>query len=64
MPTPALVDTSFLYALADRDDRGHQVAVDLLQEPYERILPLTVIPEAAYMIGRRLGYGAMQRFIR
>jgi len=59
----ALVDTSFLYALADRDDRGHQAAVALLTEDVERIVPLPVIPEAAYMIGKRLGYPAMQQFV-
>ena len=51
-----VVDTGPLYAYADADDRHHIACAELLQ--YYRgplIVPMLVIAEAAWMIGRRLG---------
>ena len=65
MDQKALVDTSFLYALADSSDRAHPAAVNLLDETELALwVPTVVIPEAAYLIGARLGYDALRQFVR
>jgi uncharacterized protein len=60
-----LVDTGVLYALADRDDAWHRPSVDLLRAARDRwLVPVTVLPEAAYLIHNRLGADAERRFVR
>jgi len=55
----AIVDTGFLYALADEDDAWHQKAVGyLLTFKGKLILPTTVIPEICYLLNRNLGIHA------
>ena len=53
---PLLVDAGILYALADRSDAWHARAVDYLKQFRPVLLaPVTVIPEAAYLVRTRLG---------
>ena len=60
-----LVDTGVLYALADRDDAWHRPSVDLLRVTRDSwLVPVTVLPEAAYLIHSRLGADAERRFVR
>lgn len=60
-----LVDTGILYALADADDGWHRRARRWSAGVREtRLVPVTVLPEAAYLIRSRLGVGAELIFIR
>ena len=60
----AIVDTSFLFALADLKDANHQRAVDMAAGMDDLLmLPVTVLPEICYLIDSRLGHAAMRRFI-
>lgn len=60
----AILDTSFLFALADQSDRNHQLALDLAQQANETlVLPVVVIPEICYLIASRLGHPAMRQFV-
>jgi uncharacterized protein len=62
---PALLDTGILYALADRDDAWHERCVEYLSSIREPLVaPVTVVPEAAYLIRDRLGEAAEHRLIR
>ncbi|PYR56187.1 MAG: VapC toxin family PIN domain ribonuclease [Acidobacteria bacterium] len=62
---PLLLDTGVIYALADRDDAWHERCVAYLKHTRELLLvPITVIPEAAYFIHERLGAAAERRFVR
>ena len=59
---PLLVDTGALYALADADDDWHvRVREFLKAERQSLLVPVTVIPEAAYLIRKRLGVVAEMR---
>jgi len=60
-----IVDTSFLFALANKKDVNHEPAVqtamaldDLL------VLPLAVLPEICYLLDSRLSHTAMRLFVR
>ena len=60
-----LVDTSFLVAVANANDRFHDDCLALakiIQTGY--IVPITVLPEAAYLIQTRLGHHVMREFVR
>lgn len=58
-----LLDTGALYALADADDDWHVRVRDFLKAERQSLLvPVTVIPEAAYLIRKRLGAAAETRF--
>ncbi|MBI5853828.1 MAG: PIN domain-containing protein [Nitrospirae bacterium] len=60
-----LVDTGPLYAMADQDDGWHDRVRTFLDTARIRmIVPLTVLPEAAYLIGTHLGAAAELAFIR
>lgn len=60
-----LVDSGALYALADRRDEWHERMRGWWQE-YRRPLtvPVAVLPEAAWLIGTRLGSRVEAAFIR
>ena len=59
-----IVDTSFLFALADSRDVNHQRAVDMAAGMDDLlILPITVLSEICYLIDSRLGHLAMRRFV-
>jgi predicted nucleic acid-binding protein len=51
-----LVDTGGLYALADADSEAHEAVRAYLEQSDEVLLvPVTVLPEADYLIASRLG---------
>lgn len=53
---PLLVDAGILYAIADRSDAWHARTVDYLKRFRPALLaPVTVLPEAAYLVRSRLG---------
>lgn len=60
----ALLDTSFLLAMTNVKDRNHSRVLEVaesIDDPL--VLPVTVLPEVSYLIGSRLGYAVMQRFL-
>jgi hypothetical protein len=60
---PLLLDTGALYALADADDDWHIPVRDLLKAERQSLLvPVTVIPEVAYLMRKRLGAAVETRF--
>jgi predicted nucleic acid-binding protein len=60
----ALIDTSFLVALTNRNDRNHARVLTIAQTiDNSLILPTVVLPEACYLIASRLGHLAMRRFL-
>jgi predicted nucleic acid-binding protein len=59
----ALLDTGFLLAVLDADDRLHSACSAALQTESEPILPDAVIPELAYMVLRELGYEVLIAFL-
>lgn len=62
---PILVDTGPLYAMADRDDDWHARVVRFLKGSRdELIVPVAVLPEAAYLLAAHLGPEAERKLIR
>ncbi|GIK58636.1 MAG: PIN domain-containing protein [Chloroflexi bacterium] len=59
----ALLDTGFLLAVLDADDKLHPACVKALQGTSNPILPDAVIPELAYMVLRELGYEVLITFL-
>ena len=60
-----LLDTGVIYALADTDDRWHARCRDWLRGNREPLLvPVTVLPEAAYLVRDRLGPRAELKLAR
>ncbi len=60
-----LVDSSGLYAIADRDDKWHQAMVGAIEgRRGDRIVPVSVLTEACYLIGSHLGPAAERHLIR
>ena len=61
---PTLVDTGYLYALADKKDQYHERALEVARSLTDQlILPVTVLPEICYLIDSRLGHAAMREFV-
>src|SRR5687768_8039897 len=59
-----LVDTSFLVSLANPRERSHRKCLALAQSIRTTLLmPVTVLPEATYLIEDRLGHRAMRQFV-
>jgi predicted nucleic acid-binding protein len=59
-----LADTGVLYALADRDDAWHARARRYLGKSRQSLLvPVTVVPEVAYLLRRRLGAPGEAAFV-
>ena len=53
---PLLVDAGVLYAMVDRTDAWHAPIVEYLKGFHSILLaPVTVLPEAAYLVRTRLG---------
>lgn len=65
MKMKCLLDSGFLYALADADDEWHTEVLSTAQTHRHTalVLPIPVLPEALYLIGSRLGHIAMRRFL-
>ena len=60
----AILDTSFLFALADQSDRNHNRVLAVAQTISEPLLlPVAVLPEICYLIASRLGHQAMRQFL-
>ena len=60
----AILDTSFLFALADQSDRNHERVLAIAKTIDESlILPTVVLPEVCYLIASRLGHQAMRQFL-
>src|SRR5437868_8162457 len=60
---PLLVDTGVLYALADRRDAWHGRVVSYLGSQRQPLLvPVTVVPEVAYLLRERIGARAESAF--
>jgi len=60
----ALLDTGFLLAVLDADDRHHEACSAALQQESQPLLPDVVLPELGYMTLRDLGYPVWVRFLR
>lgn len=59
-----IVDASFLVSLTNPKERHHQACVQVAHEISSRlIIPITVIPEAAHIIAKRISHRAMRLFI-
>lgn len=62
---PIVVDTGPLYAMADRDDDWHHRVVRFLERSREElIVPVTVLPEAAYLLAAHLGPEAERKLVQ
>ncbi|HEX6806958.1 MAG TPA: PIN domain-containing protein [Gemmatimonadaceae bacterium] len=60
-----LADTGVLYALVDRDDAWHSRVRAWWERSREDVLvPVIVLPEVAYLLGRRIGADAELAFAR
>lgn len=60
-----LADTSFLVSLTNPREKSHAECVALARRyGSEMVIPITVITEATYMIGERVGHATMGRFVR
>jgi uncharacterized protein len=61
---PLLLDTGILYAMADEDDAWHERVVRYLRQNSDVLMtPVTVVPEAAYLLRSRLGATVEREFI-
>jgi len=61
----ALIDTGFLYATLDEDDKNHQrVTNSLANLTEDLLLPTIVLVELTYLLQARLGHAAMRLFIQ
>ncbi|MDA0245293.1 MAG: PIN domain-containing protein [Chloroflexi bacterium] len=59
-----LVDTSYLFALTNQNDSSHTICAQFAQTVREPlVIPLTVLPEIAYLLDARLGHRVMQQFV-
>lgn len=60
-----VADTGPLYALVDASDAWHErVAKWWKSAPRDVVVPITVLPEVAYLLARRIGPAAEEAFIR
>jgi uncharacterized protein len=65
MRSLAIVDTSALYAAADRDEPDHAACVEVLgRRDLDLLIPALVVAEATYLIGSRQGAGHEAAFLR
>jgi predicted nucleic acid-binding protein len=60
-----LVDTGPLYAIADRDDDWHDRTVRFLEANRDDlVVPVSVLPEAAYLLLNHLGPAAERQLVQ
>ncbi len=60
-----LVDTGPLYALADGSDRHHGAVRRLLEATREvLVVPVSVLPELSYLVGKHLGADAEAQVVK
>ena len=61
---PTLIDTGFLFALANVSDIYHDRTLDVARTLSDTIiLPVTVLPEICYLLDSRLGHDTMRQFL-
>ncbi len=61
----ALIDTGFLYATLDKDDKHHQRVTSTLSTlADDLLLPTIVLVELTYLLQARLGHAAMRLFVQ
>ena len=61
---PVLVDTGILYAIADRDDAWHESVKAYLESQTDSLLvPVTVLPEACYLLNSYIGQEAERQLV-
>lgn len=61
---PVLLDTGAIFALGDQDDAWHERVRELVAKPCDALLtPVTVLPEACYMLSAHLGQRAERAFL-
>ena len=63
-PRLALLDSGPLYAAADSGDRHHEEALKTIAAGFRLIIPVMVVTEVTYMVGRWLGASAESRFLK
>jgi predicted nucleic acid-binding protein len=62
---PVIMDTGIIYALADRHDAWHHRAIVWLASFKGRlVVPVTVVPEACYLLNKHLFPDAEAAFVR
>lgn len=60
-----VIDTSFLFALTNGNDKNHSACVAVARTITGRlIVPVTVLPEIAYLLDDRLGHHVMRQFVQ
>ena len=60
-----LTDSSFIYALYNRQDSRHQQAMDFASSNTEETwIPDVVLPEVSYLFLRDIGYSGVQIFLK
>jgi predicted nucleic acid-binding protein len=65
MRSTAIVDTSALYAAADRDEPDHGACVEVLgRRDLDLVIPTLVVGEATYLIAARQGPAYEAAFLR
>ncbi len=59
-----IVDTSFLIASVNRKDVRHMDCARIVRSLTDTVIvPVTVLPEAGYLIDKQLGHTALRRFL-
>ena len=59
-----LIDSGFLYATLDVDDKNHQRTIEVLVNLTDELwLPTVALVEVTYLLRSRLGHAAMRQFI-
>lgn len=64
MEIESVADTSFVVALLNQRDAGHQNAVPIYAQQRSILLPQTVLAEVAYLVGREAGISTVVTFLR
>ena len=60
-----IADTSFLVSLTNPLEQQHNACVNVARNLRQKIVvPITVLPEAAYFIAQRLSHRAMRAFVK
>ena len=63
--TMALVDTNVLFALANPNDANHRRCFEAIRDLRAQLfVPVTVLPEVAYLLESRFGHHVMRAFMR
>jgi hypothetical protein len=59
-----LFDSSFLFSLFDTTDKNHVRSVEIIRIPtFIPLIPDVVLPEVTYLVKRKGGIHALERFI-